>query len=577
MRAQRSTPWAVTEALQPFREQLDALDTALLELLAKRSAVVASIGEAKWQHQIPLRDRRREASLLSRLEALGAEHDLPPTYVRGIFKEIIEHALRVQQQHFEAAAGSGLRLERLLYQGAPGAYSHQAAQRHASGYALAPEIVGMQSFRAMLEAVAGGEADAALLPLENTTAGSINDAYDLLLEFDLYLVGEELQPVEHCLLTLDNSVELSEIRRVLSHPQALAQCGAFLRALPYAQPEPFMDTALGAEQVQRLADRQVAAIASAGAAEIYGLHVKAEQIADQRLNTTRMVLVANEPRMPPPGVPTQTSLVFALKHESAALRAVLDIFAQASLSLTKLESRPRANHPWHYVFYADLEGAVGDEVLESDWYRALQARCVFVRWLGTYAAQPRFSDLRLRRGSPGALPASEAAAAALRQLGFDPGSHVPLRFYVVSDEAVAAGWQGEMAQADAFVLPPRPSRALLRALKARSACEGTPLLGLVRSALDLKAQRGVPLAAWVLDAPLSEAPALKAALRGQALPVIAAAELAQACGVEAVLSLSAPGGAPSSAPALALLDLRASDDTAPSVLPEGTVAVLRGA
>jgi len=268
------------------------------------------------------------------------------------------------------------------YQGAEGAYSQLAAMRHFAAADATLRCVGYHSFREMLEAVKGGGADYAILPIENSIAGSINDSYDLLAKTDLFLVGEQFQPIVHCLIGAAE-VPVADIRYIYSHPVALAQCGAFLETLEDCHVEAFVDTAMAVELVKRDADPTQAAIASEEAAILHGLPILRREIADHPENYTRMVVVAREPAHPEPGVPCKTSLIFSTIHEQGALARCIAIFAQRGLNLTKIESRPKPHTPFEYVFYVDFEGNVDRETTQSALHD-LEEVTVFLKVLGSY-------------------------------------------------------------------------------------------------------------------------------------------------------------------------------------------------
>lgn len=249
------------------------------------------------------------------------------------------------------------------YQGTEGAYSELAAKRHFAGTASV-RCVGYHSFAEMLEALKAGEIDYAVLPIENSIAGSINESYDLLAKMGLYLVGEEFQPIAHCLIGAEE-VPVSSIRRVYSHPVALAQCGEFLESLQDCHVEAFVDTAMAVEKVKRDADPSEAAIASEQAAALHGLPILRRDIADHPENYTRMVIVAPEVAHYAQGVPCKTSLIFSTTHEQGALARCIAIFAERGLNLTKIESRPKPDTPFEYIFYMDFEGNIDREATQA--------------------------------------------------------------------------------------------------------------------------------------------------------------------------------------------------------------------
>jgi len=268
------------------------------------------------------------------------------------------------------------------YQGTEGAYSQLAAKHHFAGSEQAIRCVGYHSFREMLEAVRAGAADNAVLPIENSIAGSINDSYDLLAKTGLSLVGEEFQPIAHCLIGAAE-VAVADIRRIYSHPVALAQCGEFLETLEDCHVEAFVDTAMAVEKVKRDADPTQAAIASEEAAALHGLPILRREIADHPENYTRMVIVAREAAHHGQGVACKTSLIFSTIHEQGALARCIAIFADRGLNLTKIESRPKPHTPFEYIFYVDFEGDVDRETTQAA-LRDLEAVTTFLKVLGSY-------------------------------------------------------------------------------------------------------------------------------------------------------------------------------------------------
>ena len=271
------------------------------------------------------------------------------------------------------------------YQGTSGAYSQLAATRH---FEKAPKPVrceGFHSFREMLQALKDGQIDYAVLPIENSIAGSINESYDLLAHMGLSLVGEEFQPIAHCLIGTAR-VPVTDVRRVYSHPVALAQCRAFLETLEDCHVEAFVDTAMAVEKVKADADPSQAAIASEQAAALHGLPILRRDIADHPENYTRMVIVASEPAHFGPDVSCKTSLVFSTIHEQAALARCISIFADRGLNLTKIESRPKPDTPFEYIFYMDFEGNV-DASTTREALAELRTVTTFLTVLGSYPSR----------------------------------------------------------------------------------------------------------------------------------------------------------------------------------------------
>ena len=379
--------------LNSIRERLSAADAALVDALAARQRLILEVAEAKAEGTSALRDVSREEDVLTRVVELGRESGLDPFHLTRLFREILGHSLRTQQSLLSPEQGAGPSILRVGYQGSEGAYSHSAGLRHFG--ALSREVFyrGYDTFDAMLEAVEEGEIDRAILPLENSISGSVTPNYDLLARMTLAIVGEEIQEVDHCLLALQD-VPVSKIRRVFSHPVALAQCGRFLSTLVNCQVEAFTDTAMSARRIREDQDPTQAAIASEEAARIHGLAILKRGIADNRENFTRMAVVARRPEPCDLRVPAKTSLIFATRHEEGALLRCLAVLAEHHLSLSKLESRPRPGTPWEYLFYADFEGNIANPDVAVA-IRELQSRASFLKILGSYPS----------RTSPDAQPA----------------------------------------------------------------------------------------------------------------------------------------------------------------------------
>jgi chorismate mutase / prephenate dehydratase len=373
-----------SEELAHLRKRLDDIDAVIVSALGERAHLSREIAALKADASVPVRDVDRETALLQHRSAYGERVGLDPVFVRRIFREIMDDSLRRQHEALHAPVDRHQEL-RVAYQGTEGAYGHQAACQH-FGVARQPvALKGYGTLRQMLDAVLEGHADRGVLPIENTTTGSVYEAYDLLLRLNLSIVGEEIVEVRHCLVGVAD-VPLDSIRRVHSHAQALAQCTEFLNALPASEQVTAATTAEAARHVRELADPAQAAIASEEAAAQFDLHVLRRDVANQPLNYTRFVVVAAAPVDCDPRIAAKVSLVLATRHEHGALARCLDIIAEEGLSLTKLESRPRPGSPWEYVFYVDIEGHLGEPRMQAA-LTALAARTLFVKVLGCYPAR----------------------------------------------------------------------------------------------------------------------------------------------------------------------------------------------
>jgi prephenate dehydratase len=264
---------------------------------------------------------------------------------------------------------------RVAFQGEPGAYSEEAAVTLFRGAETVPCVHLADAF----EAVAAGRADRAVVPAENSQAGSINETYDLLLAHDL-VIGAELDlRVSHCLMAVPGQ-PLAAVTRVYSHPQALAQCEAYLRRLG-AEPVPFYDTAGSAKMIHQERRHACAAIASRRAAEIYGLEILAEGIETNRHNFTRFLAIGRVPAAR--GALSKTTIVFGVQNRPGSLYRVLASLATREINLSKLESRPGRTRPWEYVFYVDFDGHADDAPVQAA-LEEMRHHTSMLRVLGSY-------------------------------------------------------------------------------------------------------------------------------------------------------------------------------------------------
>jgi len=264
---------------------------------------------------------------------------------------------------------------KIAFQGEPGAYGEQATFDYFGQVETSP----CESFDDVFEVVTSGKCTYGLIPIENSLAGSIHQNYDLLLRHNLHIVGEYFLRVRHCLISLPG-VEKSEIKKVISHPQALGQCAGYLRGLG-VKVEPVYDTAGSVKMLKASGERTTAAIASRRAAAIYEMQILQEGIEDNVENYTRFLAIALRPVEPESDA--KTSIVFTLKNQPGALFKALSVFALRDIDLTKIESRPLAGTPWNYLFYIDFAGAMTDETVR----RALShlgEYALMLRVLGSY-------------------------------------------------------------------------------------------------------------------------------------------------------------------------------------------------
>lgn len=278
---------------------------------------------------------------------------------------------------------------RIAFQGVAGAFSQQAALQ----FCPAADTVGYPTFFEGFQATVSGECHYACLPVENSLAGSINQTYDLLTDSVLHVVGEQVVRVEHALLAPPGT-KLADVRRVYSHTQALEQCRGYLTRHGFEAVTDF-DTAgaakLLSERVTAGTSGGHAAIASKRSADIYGLTVLAENIEDMDFNYTRFFILGPDEISKGKG-PHKSSLVIATRHRPGDLVRCLELFPQNGINMTKLESRPRRDKPWSYLFYIDIEGHLDDDNVQGA-VTGLMRRAAFVKFLGSYPAAPTIAEL----------------------------------------------------------------------------------------------------------------------------------------------------------------------------------------
>jgi prephenate dehydratase len=270
---------------------------------------------------------------------------------------------------------------RIAIQGEPGSFSHEAAMKLVEDAVIVPCTLSADVFKSLTE----GSVDAAVIPIENSLAGSVSEHFDLLLEHDVLVECETLLRIRHNLIAISGT-QVAEIERVFSHPVALAQCKRFLADHPRMESYAFYDTAGSVKQLVELRDRHAAAIASKAAAQYYGAQILQADIEDNPENYTRFFLVrrTSEATLRPES--NKISLCFSVENRPGSLVAALTEFAQLGANLTKLESRPVHGKPWEYIFYADCQISSIDDVERI--MTALTPHCAMVKKLGCYQEAP---------------------------------------------------------------------------------------------------------------------------------------------------------------------------------------------
>lgn len=378
------------DELQNLRQDIDAIDRQMVELFRRRMDVTARVGDYKRERGIPVLDQERERQVLQNKGELAGEA-LRPAVVT-LYQTIMALSRRQQRdmlgqgadnpgvlrwREAQANARQPVSAPKVVYQGVPGAYSEQAALDF-----FGPQVDsnGLEQFEDCFLALREGRADYAVLPIENSSTGAIRQIYDLLTQYECYMVGETTVKVEHCLMALPGA-SLDAITHVYSHEQGLFQCERYLNAHPNWKQVPQADTAGSAQMVAQSGDLTKAAVCSARAAEIYGLTILARGINHNTQNTTRFVVVS--PRLELRPGSDKISTLFVLPHQAGSLHEVLTVFAVHGLNMVKLESRPLPGQSWQYMFFLEFTGAPGDPAVNDALHELAQTTGEF-RVLGWF-------------------------------------------------------------------------------------------------------------------------------------------------------------------------------------------------
>ncbi len=383
--------------LHGLRRRIDDVDEALLELLARRMALVHEIGGAKQTGDPrPVLDPAREREVARRWAATAEKHGLSGAFADRLLQELLNHSRQAQEAlHPRARRGFRAWMACVGYQGVPGAYS-ELALAELMGRDAGYEAPGYPDFTELFNALERGDVDGVLVPIENSICGSIPGVVSLVVERDVVILDEVLWQVGHCLAALPGT-RLEDVQRVLSHPAALEQCRGRLSARGMIL-QPWTDTAAAAAHVASAGDGTLAAVCSAAAAAAHGLQVLSRSVADNEHNRTRFLLVARgddlrvaEHAVHGGGVPMKTSIVFTLRHQSGALARCLALLAEQGVNLTRIESRLRPSRRNEYAFLVDFEGerAEGNVRVALD---QLARESGMLRVLGSYPDRMRETD-----------------------------------------------------------------------------------------------------------------------------------------------------------------------------------------
>lgn len=374
-------------SLEELRNELDRIDPQIIQLYEERMSVCEEVGEIKIEEGRKVFDRNREQQKLAQVTREAKD----PFYKKGLtelFEQLMSQSRKLQYQLLTKKGALGRlpfigveeldwKNSRVVFQGTDGAYSQAAMHKF---FSKDVNSFHVQTFRDAMEAIEEGSADFAVLPIENSSAGMVSEMYDLLEEFENYIVGEVILPINHYLVGTENTT-LESIERVYSHPQALMQCSKFLDRHGNWQQIGAANTAVAAKKILNENDPTQAAICSEHAAEIYGLKILEEKINHNHNNSTRFIVVTNQKIFLKKA--QKISICFEVAHESGSLYHLLSHFIYNDLNMTKIESRPIEGKTWEYRFFVDFEGNMGDAAVKNA-IRGLREESKSLKILGNY-------------------------------------------------------------------------------------------------------------------------------------------------------------------------------------------------
>lgn len=373
--------------LKECRAQLDEIDEQIVNLFEKRMDICELVAEDKIKTGKKIYDKERENSKIEKVKSFASD-DFRKHGVEELFLQLMSMSRKLQYGILEASGVKGrlpfIGMDQLdiegatvVYQGTEGAYSQQAMQ---SFFGDNVRSFHVDSFREAMLTIAEGNADFGVLPIENSSAGIVSENYDLLVDFENYIVGEQIIKIDHCLMGLPGASE-EQIKTVYSHPQALSQCSEYLEAHKDMECVPYANTALAAKKVMEDGDITQGAIAGRPAAEAFGLEIIRESINFSSRNSTRFIIVTNQKIYRKDA--GKISICFEIPHESGSLYRILSNFIYNDLNMNRIESRPIPDRPWEYRFFIDFDGNLADPGVKNA-IRSIREETKNMKILGNY-------------------------------------------------------------------------------------------------------------------------------------------------------------------------------------------------
>lgn len=374
--------------LDLIRKEIDQTDKEILRLFEKRMELCEGVARSKIESGKAVVDLKREKEMLDRLSGM-ASSDFNAVGTRELFRMLISISKKRQYQLLvENGKNPGIEYiqkdhlefpgEKVVFQGAEGAYTYAAMKEF---FEQEMEFINVETWKEAMELVASGERDWGVFPIENSTAGSVSDVYDLMAEYPIYIVGEQVLPISHTLMKVPGA-KVEDIKTLYSHPQAFAQCRKFLQQNhPDWKQVEMLNTALAAQKIAVDQDPSQAAIASKYAAELYGLEIFQNGGMTQKVNSTRFVIVSRKKEFRNDA--KHISICVELPHESGSLYSILSHFIFNELNMTRIKSRPIEEKPWEYRFFIDFDGNLSDVAVQNA-LMGIATEAANVRLLGNY-------------------------------------------------------------------------------------------------------------------------------------------------------------------------------------------------
>ena len=373
--------------LSLIREDIDKVDKEIIELFQKRMDLCEEVAKYKLSVGKAILDKGREDSKIEKVQTFVDDESMKVA-LSDLFRQIMSSSRKLQYKFMEQNSAT-VRAEceivdkietqgaKVCYQGIEGAYSYLAMKRY-----FGEDVDGynVPTFDAAMKEVAEGRADYAVLPIENSTAGIVNDTYDLLMKYDNYIVADLVYEIDHALLGLPGA-KVSDISKVYSHPQGLMQCSHYLDEHLDWDRIATTNTSLGAKKVLADGDIHQAAIASREAAKVFGLEVIASEIRNEKNNATRFVIISKKRSFAKDA--KTMSICFEIAHEAGSRYGILSHIKYNGLNMTKIQSRPIEGKMWQWRFYVDFEGNVNDAAVLNA-MRGIEAESTYLKFLGNY-------------------------------------------------------------------------------------------------------------------------------------------------------------------------------------------------